>query len=46
VNRVGEQLAPYAALGFTDIIIRTMTVPPPDALRSIELAGEVARLLA
>ena len=44
-ERVAEQLRPFAELGFTDVIIRTMTVPQPDALRSIELAGEVAKLM-
>jgi alkanesulfonate monooxygenase SsuD/methylene tetrahydromethanopterin reductase-like flavin-dependent oxidoreductase (luciferase family) len=42
---VAEQLAPYADMGFTDIIIRTMTVPADAAVRSVQLAGEVrARL--
>jgi alkanesulfonate monooxygenase SsuD/methylene tetrahydromethanopterin reductase-like flavin-dependent oxidoreductase (luciferase family) len=47
---VAEQLSAFKELGFTDIIIRTMSpVPPelgPDAMdRSVELAGEVrARL--
>lgn len=44
-EHVAEQLAPYAEIGFTDVIVRTMTVPQPEAVRSIELAGEVARLL-
>ena len=38
---VAEQLAPYAEMGFTDIIIRTMTAPPEAAVRSVELTGEV-----
>ena len=48
---VAEQLSVYAGLGFTDIIIRTM-VPLPDGMdpgapvRSVELAGEVQKLLA
>ncbi|MGH9087070.1 MAG: LLM class flavin-dependent oxidoreductase [Acidimicrobiales bacterium] len=43
---VAEQLAVYAALGFTDIVVRTMSVPADAAVRSVELAGEVrARLL-
>ena len=48
---VAEQLAVYADLGFTDIIIRTMAPLPaelgPDAaVRSVELAGEVRKALA
>jgi alkanesulfonate monooxygenase SsuD/methylene tetrahydromethanopterin reductase-like flavin-dependent oxidoreductase (luciferase family) len=44
---VAEQLAVYAELGFTDVVVRTMaTIPQPAALRSIELAGRVAELLA
>lgn len=48
---VAEQLSVYADLGFTDIIIRTMAPVPselgPDAeTRSVELVGEVQRLLA
>ncbi|MGH9087033.1 MAG: hypothetical protein ACRDYZ_02830, partial [Acidimicrobiales bacterium] len=43
---VAEPLAVYAALGFTDIVVRTMSVPADAAVRSVELAGEVrARLL-
>lgn len=45
-DQVAEQLARFAEIGFTDVIIRTMTVPQPDALRSIELAGRVADLLS
>jgi alkanesulfonate monooxygenase SsuD/methylene tetrahydromethanopterin reductase-like flavin-dependent oxidoreductase (luciferase family) len=45
--QVAEQLSPFAELGFTDILIRTMNgIGQPDAVRSIELAGEVRRLLA
>jgi alkanesulfonate monooxygenase SsuD/methylene tetrahydromethanopterin reductase-like flavin-dependent oxidoreductase (luciferase family) len=49
--KVAEQLSVYPDLGFTDIIIRTMVPLPaelgPDAVvRSVELAGEVQRLLA
>ncbi len=44
-DSVAEQLAVFAELGFTDVIIRTMTAPPEAARRSVELAGEVrARL--
>lgn len=46
-QQVAEQLAPFAEIGFSDIIIRTMTpVDQTEAVRSIELAGDVARLLA
>jgi alkanesulfonate monooxygenase SsuD/methylene tetrahydromethanopterin reductase-like flavin-dependent oxidoreductase (luciferase family) len=38
---VAEQLAVFGELGFTDIIIRTMPVPAREAIRSVELAGEV-----
>lgn len=42
---VAEQLSPYGEMGFTDIIIRTMTAPLEASVRSVELAGEVrARL--
>ena len=44
-EHVAEQLAPYKEMGFTEVVIRTMTVPQPEALRSIELAGRVAELL-
>ena len=45
-EQVAEQLAPFAALGFTDIVIRTMnSIDQPDAVRSVELSGEVRRLL-
>jgi alkanesulfonate monooxygenase SsuD/methylene tetrahydromethanopterin reductase-like flavin-dependent oxidoreductase (luciferase family) len=44
---VAEQLAVFGDLGFTDVIIRTMTAPAEAAARSVELAGEVrARLQA
>jgi alkanesulfonate monooxygenase SsuD/methylene tetrahydromethanopterin reductase-like flavin-dependent oxidoreductase (luciferase family) len=45
-ERVAEELRPFAELGFTDVIIRTMTVPQSDAVRSIELAGKVAKLMS
>jgi alkanesulfonate monooxygenase SsuD/methylene tetrahydromethanopterin reductase-like flavin-dependent oxidoreductase (luciferase family) len=40
-DAVAEQLAVFADLGFTDVIIRTMSVPAAAAVRSVELAGEV-----
>ena len=47
VDDVAEQLAVFGELGFSDVIIRTMMgVPQDEAVRSIELAGEVARALA
>lgn len=47
VDDVAEQLAPFAGYGFTDVIVRTMVgVPQDEAVRSIELCGEVARRLA
>ncbi len=39
--QVAEQLAAYGEMGFTDIIIRTMTAEPTTAVRTVELAGEV-----
>jgi alkanesulfonate monooxygenase SsuD/methylene tetrahydromethanopterin reductase-like flavin-dependent oxidoreductase (luciferase family) len=47
---VAEQLAVFGDLGYTDIIIRTMSPLPPEmgpdgASRSVELAGEVRSLL-
>ncbi len=47
VDDVAEQLAVFGELGFSDVIIRTMMgVPQDEAVRSIELAGDVARALA
>jgi alkanesulfonate monooxygenase SsuD/methylene tetrahydromethanopterin reductase-like flavin-dependent oxidoreductase (luciferase family) len=44
---VAEQLAAFAEIGFTDVIIRTMAGPGDASVRSVELAGEVrARLQA
>jgi alkanesulfonate monooxygenase SsuD/methylene tetrahydromethanopterin reductase-like flavin-dependent oxidoreductase (luciferase family) len=43
---VAEQLAVFGELGFTDVIVRTMTVATEAAVRSVELAGEVQRRLA
>jgi alkanesulfonate monooxygenase SsuD/methylene tetrahydromethanopterin reductase-like flavin-dependent oxidoreductase (luciferase family) len=45
-EHVAEQIAPWAAMGFDEVVIRTMTVPQAEAVRSIELAGRVAELLA
>ena len=42
---VAQQLAVFADLGFTDVIIRNMTGPVETAVRSVELAGEVRRRL-
>ena len=44
-ERVAEQLAVFGELGFTDVILRTMTAPLEASVRSVELAGEVARRL-
>jgi alkanesulfonate monooxygenase SsuD/methylene tetrahydromethanopterin reductase-like flavin-dependent oxidoreductase (luciferase family) len=47
VDDVAEELAVFGDLGFTDVIVRTMMgVPQDEAVRSIELCGEVARALA
>jgi alkanesulfonate monooxygenase SsuD/methylene tetrahydromethanopterin reductase-like flavin-dependent oxidoreductase (luciferase family) len=48
---VAEQLAPFAEMGFTDVVIRTMGPLPPGtdpaaSDRTVELAGEVRSLLA
>jgi alkanesulfonate monooxygenase SsuD/methylene tetrahydromethanopterin reductase-like flavin-dependent oxidoreductase (luciferase family) len=44
-DSVADQLGVFGELGFTDIIIRTMSVPPDAAVRSVELVAEVrARL--
>jgi len=42
---VAEQLAPFGDLGFTDVIIRTMT-RDDSAVRTIELAAQVRAILA
>lgn len=42
---VAEQLSVYAEIGFTDVIIRIMTGGEA-AVRAVELAGELRRLLA
>jgi alkanesulfonate monooxygenase SsuD/methylene tetrahydromethanopterin reductase-like flavin-dependent oxidoreductase (luciferase family) len=49
-DSVAEQLSPFAEMGFTDVVVRTMSPLPAElgsdaADRSVELAGEVrARL--
>lgn len=46
VEDVAEQLAPYRDLGFSDVIVRCMTVGQTEARETLELCGEVRRLLA
>ncbi|MGH9046545.1 MAG: LLM class flavin-dependent oxidoreductase [Acidimicrobiales bacterium] len=43
---VAEQLAVFGELGFTDLIVRTMTAPTEASIRSVELAGEVRSILS
>ena len=43
---VAEQLAVYAELGYSDVIIGVMTAPLDATIRSVELAGEVRDRLA
>jgi len=45
VEDVAEQLTPFKDLGFSDVIVRCMTISQPDALETLELCGEVRRLL-
>jgi alkanesulfonate monooxygenase SsuD/methylene tetrahydromethanopterin reductase-like flavin-dependent oxidoreductase (luciferase family) len=46
-QHVAEQLAVYGDIGFDEVVVRTMAgIPQAAALRSIELAGQVAELLA
>ncbi|MDA8311882.1 MAG: LLM class flavin-dependent oxidoreductase [Actinomycetota bacterium] len=45
-DSVAEQLVVYRELGFTDIMIRPMSMDPDAAARSVELAGEVRARLA
>jgi alkanesulfonate monooxygenase SsuD/methylene tetrahydromethanopterin reductase-like flavin-dependent oxidoreductase (luciferase family) len=50
-DSVAEQLSVFGDVGYTDVIIRTMSPLPPEigpvgASRSVELAGEVRSLLA
>jgi alkanesulfonate monooxygenase SsuD/methylene tetrahydromethanopterin reductase-like flavin-dependent oxidoreductase (luciferase family) len=42
---VAEQLAPFAELGFTDVIVRTMT-RDESAVRTVELLAELRTILA
>lgn len=44
-EEAAEQLAPFAELGFTDVVVRAMAVPHEVALETINLAGEVQHLL-
>lgn len=46
VASVAEQLAVFGGIGFTDVIIRIMSASSEETVRSVELAGEVGRLLA
>ena len=46
VEDVAEQLSPFKDLGFSDVIVRCMTIGQPDALETLELCGEVRSLLA
>ena len=46
VEQVAEQLRGYAAMGYSAVIVRQLAAEQADALRSIELLGEVARLVA
>ncbi len=46
VDDVVEQLAPFRELGFSDVIVRCMTIEQPDALETLELCGEVRNMLA
>jgi len=46
VDDVAEQLAPFRELGFSDVIVRCMTVEQADAEETLQLCGEVRRLLA
>ena len=46
VHSVAARLARFAEIGFTDTLVRQITVPQPVALRSYELLAEVQQLLA
>jgi len=46
VDDVAEQLAPFRDLGFSDVIVRCMTIEQRDALETLQLCGEVRHLLA
>lgn len=45
-QRVAEKFLRFGEVGFTDIIVRQITVPQPLALRSYELLATVAELVA
>lgn len=45
-DEVAEQLSVFADLGFTDVVIRMMSVAQDQAVASIELAGRVRELLS
>jgi len=46
VETVTERFAAYAAVGFTDVSVRQISVPQPAALESIALLGEVQAALS
>jgi hypothetical protein len=46
VEQVAEQFRALAAVGYTAVIARQLAADQPDALTSIQLLGEVARLVA
>lgn len=46
VERVTEELAVFAELGFDDVIIRCMSIPQADAIETLTLAGRVRANLA
>jgi len=45
VDSVIEQLAPFAALGVDEVVIRCMSISQDEALETLELAGEVRSAL-
>jgi alkanesulfonate monooxygenase SsuD/methylene tetrahydromethanopterin reductase-like flavin-dependent oxidoreductase (luciferase family) len=45
VDSVVEQLAPFKELGVDEIVIRCMGIDQPDAIETLELAGEVRAAL-
>lgn len=45
VEDVAEQLAPFRDLGFSDVIVRAMTIEQDEAVETLTLCGEVQRLL-
>jgi len=46
VEDVAAELAPFRDMGFSDVIVRGMTIAQQDALETLELCGEVRNLLA